>query len=183
MYDLNVLYGTAKNQAPFLVWNIGYTHTFSRKPTVWVAGISIVLTPDEKHTNPNVTHTVTELSGQSADINDGFGGSFVWVHPILTTDRSQAITGIKLHILKAEISGWGENVGQGRGSGGYNYRYLETVREEGKPPITGLSFLRSDKAASCPPHFKDYTGDINDKRGGSFLYLCWRTWDEWTLDD
>lgn len=142
----------------------------------------------------------TELSGQGADINRGFKGEFVipaalpplskcsslirafsryvYIRPLLTDKASEAITGVRAWKQKDAD---GKNLDLAKGTGG-DFRYVEVTRDASQAPVTGLFLLRSAKAAGVPRHFAGMTVDINEGRGGDFLYLVWRTWTRWTLD-
>ena len=96
------------------------------------------------------------------------GGKYTWLIPVFTDRKEEAATSFSVTITNdwpAKISKDRDLV---RGSKGPS-RYLTPHKSSNKPAITGLSFWRpifSTSYSSC-------TSDINEGRGGDFLYLCW----------
>ncbi|CAK7223404.1 hypothetical protein SBRCBS47491_005196 [Sporothrix bragantina] len=118
--------------------------------------------------------SIDEINGQSADINKGFGGSYVW----LTAKRA---SGARTMVDKiwTDISGDKDprrDDDLAKGAGG-DYRYLSWSNDMNATHyITDVALWRSgDEKNSAPQGWHGKTGDINRGRGGDYLYLVWRT--------
>lgn len=112
------------------------------------------------------------MSGKSADINRGHGGKYVYIRPLLTSDPTQAISGLALTFTRSSVSG--PNIMEGANDS----PFASLVYNQGGTPMTGLFLLRSDFETdfSSLPNFAGQTTNINANRGGDCLYLVWRTW-------
>lgn len=98
----------------------------------------------------------------------------VYLQPNWTNDPNQAAQSIKF---------WQQNNGDGRysdlakGAGG-TYRYIagQNGLGSGVPYITNVALIRSPSyALNKPPSgWKSITSNINDGRGGDFLYVIWQ---------
>ncbi|XP_037032110.1 uncharacterized protein LOC119071331 [Bradysia coprophila] len=135
-----------------------------------IKGIQVVYTSSSSKKPPNA---IAEMYGMSADINSGFGGDYVWLVPIWTTNMTEGVTKIRSVVQMSWNSAYSDLAA---GSGG-DYRYLKMEKEIGSSKrIKSVGLLRSSK------HIKDIrefgwderTSDINENRGGNYLYLCWK---------
>ncbi|KAL4935950.1 hypothetical protein BDV06DRAFT_217035 [Aspergillus oleicola] len=125
------------------------------------------------HESQKPDNTIPVLSEGSSDINNGFGGKFVWLVASYHNNRPTAISDIRIVITDNEKPG---QLDLARGAGGL-FRYLETTTNGGSK-VAELRLLRRKEPATRETfHGLGYTGwtnDINDGRGGDFLYLVWR---------
>lgn len=118
---------------------------------------------------------IQEARGQSADINKGQGGKYVWLRPIWTDDVSQGITGIEF-VRQAEHNDDYKDLAKGAGG---DYRYLKLLKDaQSKRRITEVGLWRSPKDSNgnrYPPtdRFCFRTEDINAGRGGDYLFLAY----------
>jgi hypothetical protein len=139
------------------------------RPMLFLKEIDVVYTEDAVSKPEN---SLQEIDGGNADINAGFGGKFVWLVPIWTTDRTKAATSVEIIAQKAENSNY-EDLAKGAGG---EYRYLKIFRDPtAGVGITRLRLLRTMSSTTLPSTrgWKHCTGDINMRRKGDFLYLCW----------
>lgn len=60
-----------------------------------IKGIKVVYTYQNGDKPENY---ITEMYGKSADINSGFGGNYVWLVPIWTTEMVRFISSFSLRI-------------------------------------------------------------------------------------
>ncbi|CAK7203198.1 hypothetical protein SEUCBS139899_005929 [Sporothrix eucalyptigena] len=118
--------------------------------------------------------SLDEINGQSADINKGNGGSYVWLTPRRAPKPSMMVDNIWLDIRSDPIEGRNDDLAKGAGG---DYRYfqwsnnLDCVRF-----VTDLALYRSsDEQTEVPGGWEFMTNDINKGRGGDYLYLVWRT--------
>ncbi|KAF2265131.1 hypothetical protein CC78DRAFT_427142, partial [Lojkania enalia] len=115
---------------------------------------------------------VTEETSKSANINHGFGGKYVYIKPVLTSNAAGAATGFDLAIRDKPYDGPNvaiKNLAEGAGG---KYRYLVPKYEAGKPPIRQLWLWRAD-GQQAPKIGWSLVGNINEGRGGDALYLEW----------
>ncbi|KAL2151252.1 hypothetical protein VTH82DRAFT_6350 [Thermothelomyces myriococcoides] len=63
---------------------------------------------------------IREVSGKSADINQGMKGKYVWLKPVWTFDSDEAATGFEIRIQDWHMEGWKDLA---KGAGG-SYRYV-----------------------------------------------------------
>ncbi|KAG4070498.1 hypothetical protein HA402_005730 [Bradysia odoriphaga] len=135
-----------------------------------IKGIQVVYTSSSSKKPPNA---IEEMYGMSADINSGFGGDYVWLVPIWTTYMMEGVT--KIHFV-VQMS-WNSTYSDLAAGAGGGYRYLKMEKDIGSSKrIKSVGLLRSSK------HIKDIrefgwderTSDINENRGGNYLYLCWK---------
>ncbi|KAG6886397.1 hypothetical protein C0995_008168, partial [Termitomyces sp. Mi166 len=114
----------------------------------------------------------------SDDINDTFGGKYVWMVPETTTDVSQALTGFDLFIQGNNDPRYSDLAA---GAGG-SYRYLVPVKQShSNMYISEVTLVRSKEdilSSLSDLIWNDlptgYTNDINKGRGGGYLYLVWK---------
>ncbi|KZW01226.1 hypothetical protein EXIGLDRAFT_760985 [Exidia glandulosa HHB12029] len=120
--------------------------------------------------NQQPPNAVKEVTGQSDDINFQFGGDYVWLVPVKTSDRGAAATGWDLDITSKAIP-WAQDLAAGAGG---DYRYI-FASYGGGTPVTELGLYRTGSGISTPPPGYDaMTGDINKGRGKTYLYLVWK---------
>ncbi|KAL4908315.1 hypothetical protein BDW74DRAFT_175005 [Aspergillus multicolor] len=116
---------------------------------------------------------IKTVDGSSADINDRFGGDFVWLVPIYTSNAGSAVSNIRVIIQGDPDSGYYDLA---KGAGG-DYRYLRMERDGGSK-ITEVKLLRRDDEADFATvqalGFQGLSSDINEGRGKDFLYLVWK---------
>ncbi|KAJ3547348.1 hypothetical protein NM688_g5410 [Phlebia brevispora] len=136
----------------------------------WVSGIDVAYGSQPSQEVRNAVH---EIHGAGDDINMNFGGSYVWVTPQYSNYSSDACTSFKVDIQGSPMPGYKDLA---KGAGG-DYRYLIPVKDSAASwKIMDLALLRSSTAVSSPPSpYSGMTSDINQGRGGDFLYLVWRT--------
>ncbi|KAJ3557903.1 hypothetical protein NM688_g1217 [Phlebia brevispora] len=136
----------------------------------WVSGIDVVYGSQPSQEVRNAVH---EIHGAGDNINMGYGGSYVWVTPQYSNYSGDACTSFNVVIRDSEMPGH-QDLAKGAGR---PHRYLIPVREpSARSKIVDLALLRSSSAFSNPPPpYSGMTSDINDGRGGDFLYLIWRT--------
>ncbi|KAG6894954.1 hypothetical protein C0992_003788, partial [Termitomyces sp. T32_za158] len=144
------------------------------EPKNFISGITVVYS-DQGSDVPG--DRVQEWSGKSDDINFDFQGKFVWLVPKWTTQVSQALTNFSLVIQPQEDSRYNDLAA---GTGG-DFRYLIPAKRSNQNSyISKLTLARSDSPMEDIPNviWKDLpqgaTGDINQGRGGTFLYLVWQ---------
>ncbi|CZR66865.1 uncharacterized protein PAC_16766 [Phialocephala subalpina] len=171
---LDILYADGRKQP--IDWTKGFTQTFDVPVALYVRDIQIVFMDKKDENTPLLPTPCTELSGQSCNINEGFGGSYVYIRPLLTTNPQEGIHSLTTWTSKDTFAY--ENLSKGTNT---NNRYVIPVRspppDPESKPMTGLFLLRSEKAETIQDHpgFTGMTSNINEGRGKSFLYLIWRT--------
>jgi hypothetical protein len=98
--------------------------------------------------------------------------------PEYTIDRDKALTHIQVFVQDKSDSAYSDLA---KGAGG-QFRYLKTVaNKENSRKITSVKLWRGDSAPSesiLKRLQPNCTGDINYGRGGTYLYLFWRTSDQ-----
>ncbi|KAI9933968.1 hypothetical protein ASPWEDRAFT_168245 [Aspergillus wentii DTO 134E9] len=120
--------------------------------------------------------TVEEINMNYADINRGFGGSFVWLRPNYTNSPSHAATYFRL-ITDHNSSEEYTDLAHGAG---HMYRYFIPIpNAHVKQKIIQVALLRKQGSAVGIDDvkgrgFDDFSPDINRGRGGDYLHLVWR---------
>ncbi|KAI1785754.1 hypothetical protein LXA43DRAFT_1099898 [Ganoderma leucocontextum] len=116
---------------------------------------------------------VRELNGQNDDINYQFGGKYVWLVPVYTSDRGAAVAGFEIAIQKDGDQSLNDLA---KGAGG-DYRYLLPVKDATQAAkVTEVALLRLDnEMADRPAGWSGNTIDINKGRGKTYLYLLWKS--------
>lgn len=145
-------------------------HCVGSPPVQCLAGIQVLYT-DVVVNEPS--ETIKEFHGGNNSLNAGFNGFTSWLTPLWQTGRDQAITGIDVIITVNATDGYSDVA---KGDGLTYYRYLDPVREPSAPCINEITVWRSDDALQTPDSdgYQGYTTDINDGRGGGYLYLAWK---------
>jgi len=95
------------------------------------------------------------------NINEGYGGSTVWLAPLTTNNRAQAARGFKF--WRQYIFGAKNIPNLSKGAGG-PFRYIKALYK-GDHVVTSV-YLSEHRGNQC-------TTDINKGRKGRYLYLCW----------
>ncbi|KAJ6078371.1 hypothetical protein N7467_008124 [Penicillium canescens] len=136
----------------------------------WLSQIFAVSNNDE-HGEPG-NHIAT-VDRNSADINKGFGGKFVWIIATFNSNQDRAISTVQIQIQdKQDENRWDLSAGAGG-----NYRYLHPLKE-GTAKITEIKLLRRSEKVEWATvkdlGFQGWSGDINQGRGGDFLHLVWK---------
>ncbi|KAI0174617.1 hypothetical protein BJ166DRAFT_621077 [Pestalotiopsis sp. NC0098] len=131
------------------------------------AGFSVVYDDDKPY------DTINEIHGESADINKGQGGKYVWLRAHKANNPRDLVTSVSTAIVDSARDGQSDLAA---GAGG-SYRYFETARDAGASRfITEVALWRSgDRQSFSPEGWQGISGDINDGRGGDYLYFVWKT--------
>lgn len=119
---------------------------------------------------------ITESTGGSPDINKGFGGKYVWLVPVWTSNADKAVTNIQFVMQSSSNEAYRDLAA---GTGG-QYRYLKMLKDMSHTRIKRVGLLRSPKAKYIYGDRHKYgwdecTEDINSDRKGDWLHLCWNT--------
>ncbi|KAL4985164.1 hypothetical protein BDW68DRAFT_165635 [Aspergillus falconensis] len=116
---------------------------------------------------------IRTVDGANADINAGFGGDFVWLLPRYSSDAANAVSNIRVIVQGNPDSGY---VDLAKGAGG-DYRYLRLERDGGNKIMEVRLLRRNDEADFAAVRalgFDGLSGDINEGRGGDYLYVVWK---------
>jgi hypothetical protein len=100
----------------------------------------------------------------SHDLNDGFGGEYVYIHPLYTSNRNEAACGFSV------LTTYQEDFSAGDYSKGDKldlYRYLLTHQRYDKSQVITRIYLSTKQDGD------GFTDDLNKDRGGRFFYLNW----------
>lgn len=95
--------------------------------------------------------------------------SYVWLVPEYTHIGADAATGFKFRIQNSADN---SSYDLAKGAGG-EYRYLFVLKDNGERKVRYVRLSRKEREM----RFEGWegTGNINQGRKGSFLYLIWRT--------
>ncbi|KAK6338455.1 hypothetical protein TWF730_002515 [Orbilia blumenaviensis] len=131
--------------------------------------------------------SIPEINGGIRDINSGFGGEFVFLKAIrveriyerLQPGQQNSLNSDprrRLQYIGIERFGNGDpgKVDLAKGAGG-DFRFLTFKHSLSGPGIYDVALWRSGGRQSLPP--ADWTGmssDINEGRGGTYLYIVWK---------
>ncbi|KAK0666762.1 hypothetical protein QBC41DRAFT_305001 [Cercophora samala] len=117
---------------------------------------------------------IEEINGKSADINNGFGGDYVWLVPKRAPKPKMMVDKLWVEIRGDNDGGRNDDLAKGAGG---DYRYLSWSNDmDASRFVTDLALWRSgDEQGSPPGGWHHMSGDINKGRGGDYLYLVWRT--------
>uniref|UniRef100_T1IMR4 Uncharacterized protein n=1 Tax=Strigamia maritima TaxID=126957 RepID=T1IMR4_STRMM len=141
------------------------------RPKNFLKTIDVVYTGDAVSKPSN---SLVEVDGLNTDINGGFGGDYVWLVPVWTTNPAEAATSIQVIIQDGNN---GQYKDMAKGAGG-SYRYVKMAHDSASNErITELKLWRTPDGGSKPSKngWNYWTGDINANRGGDYLYICWQT--------
>ncbi|KAH7107369.1 hypothetical protein BKA62DRAFT_131031 [Auriculariales sp. MPI-PUGE-AT-0066] len=130
--------------------------------------ISAVVVSHAKGSSMPLADTLRPIDGGSPNINHGFDGQCVYLTPIYTSDPSQAARGFEVRLTTSD-----DSVGQDLswGASGKPRWLVPTMGDfSGSRPMTHVELVRSEKKLKVTDAM---TGNINEGRGGDFLYLRW----------
>ncbi|KAG6889609.1 hypothetical protein C0995_016135 [Termitomyces sp. Mi166 len=120
---------------------------------------------------------VRDWFGGSDEMNYMYGGKFVWIVPIMTTQVSEALTSFDL-VITPKADPHHDDLAKDAGG---SHRYLIPIKQTSDLFMTELTLARfsSDAHLLLPTMFwpnlpKGFTSDINMERGGGYLYLVWK---------
>ena len=105
------------------------------------------------------------------DLNEGYGGKYVYIKPIFTSDKSAAASGFDVVIKDvADNNPLAKDVSKGAGDlGAGKFRYIIPRYIDDSPKVKYINIVETlSKEDSC-------TQNINKGRGGRTLYLCWHS--------
>jgi len=134
----------------------------------------IAMYAGEEYLQPD--EVVDEIQGQSSDINSGLGGKYVWLHPEWTSVEEEAISDLSFKKSSTPVRNY-NNLAMDTGG---DFRYIEASRH-GSRMATKVGLFRAQQKLS-PEEIKSriqqsgfthYSSDINEGRGGNYLYLLW----------
>ncbi|KAI0972084.1 hypothetical protein F4678DRAFT_431109 [Xylaria arbuscula] len=128
----------------------------------------------EEYLQPD--EVVHEIRGQSSDLNSGFGGKYVWLHPEWTAVPEEAVSDLSFERSSTPVRNY-NNLAMGAGG---DFRYIQSSRG-GSEVITKIGLFRARQNLSPEEiqsrieqsGFTHYSKDINQGRGGDYLYLIW----------
>lgn len=135
-----------------------------------------VETGDSEFSEPS--DAIRMVDNGKADINKGQDGDYVWLVPVWTTQVSDAASNVQVVIQDSEEE---DRDDLASGAGG-EYRYLfPQPQENNSNKITDVQLYRSEDSLSSDAladmGFQGMSSDINEDRGGDYLYLLWKTID------
>lgn len=135
-----------------------------------------VETGDSEFSEPS--DAIRMVDNGKADVNKGFGGDYVWLVPVWTTQVDEAASNVQVVMQKSEED---DRDDLASGAGG-KYRYLfPQVQDNNSDKITDVQLYRSedslDSDALADMGFQGMSSDINEDRDGDYLYLLWKTID------
>mmetsp|Transcript_26962 Transcript_26962/g.29398 ORF Transcript_26962/g.29398 Transcript_26962/m.29398 type:complete len:302 (-) Transcript_26962:68-973(-) len=142
--------------------------TYYLSPRYFVQRLDVVYGDSPSQMPPS---SVQEVSGQSNDINKGFGGKYVWLQVVWTKELSDAATGFLFIKQSGEDKRYQDLA---KGAGG-DYRYLIPLAQPNYNfRLREVKLFRGDKEITQFPGYDGHTTDINAGRGGTYLYLAWK---------
>ncbi|KAG6913594.1 hypothetical protein DXG01_005697 [Tephrocybe rancida] len=178
--------GLVSRQEPFpkeqLVEKVNVTLVM--KPQQFIKNLTLTLANQvvygdrETDMPPN---RVRDMSGQRDDLNLGMGGKYVWLVPEYTNKVSEALTIFDFAITDKADSRYKDLAA---GAGG-KFRYLLPARHDANKDmfVTELTLVRANKDVSADLSATNmvwkglpqgHTIDMNEGRGGTYLYLVWQ---------
>merc|ERR1711933_317227 len=120
-------------------------------------------------------YKIKEVDGSGDDLNKGFGGSYMYLWACTTSCSTDAVTGMVVFQSNTGNGQLGQDIAKEAGG---DYRYIITKKETGeqKVDVTSLKLWRTGSSDSKPSKYgyTDWTTDINNGRGGDYLYVCWK---------
>jgi hypothetical protein len=142
----------------------------------YIKNLHPVLGKDKEKDMPQ--DALCDFEKRSNDLNDGHLGMGIltkscWLVPEYTSDSSQAATGFHVLVQDKKDERY---VDIGQGTGG-SYRYVIPLHEPNKPKCTDVKLFRTSDKALTPvaQGFTGFSRDINEGRGGDYLYLAWHS--------
>ncbi|KAF4984517.1 hypothetical protein FZEAL_313 [Fusarium zealandicum] len=140
----------------------------SRNPRDFFSWLATSYDDDKPH------GSIDEIYGQSADINKGFGGKYVWLTVHRASNARLMADNIWIDIRGSSIDNRNDDLASGAGG---DYRYLQWSNNMAASHfVTDVGLWRSDDSQDDPPNgWHHKSADINRGRGGDYLYLVWRT--------
>ena len=116
-------------------------------------------------------NAIVELNGGNNDINCGYGGKYVYIEAESTYNPKDALTNIQFIRQGAAAQGYSDLA---IGAGG-DYRYILETRAANAQLRVGsvMKLLRSKNAVTVVRGWNK-TADINEGRGGDYLYLLYK---------
>ena len=121
---------------------------------------------------------VREVDNMNSDINAKFKGQYSYLVIEKTPLRDEAITGISLEITPSGTRCSVSNCSRTNLVAGTSHpcRHLKFFCDPKDPPITELALWRTKKKSRYPSsRMYLHTSDLNQGRGGDYLYVCWKT--------
>ncbi|KAG8629101.1 hypothetical protein KVT40_002966 [Elsinoe batatas] len=117
--------------------------------------------------------TIKEITGQSADLNEGMGGACVWLEGRYATSPSEMVHEIAIDIRNKTQD---RNDSLSKGAEG-SPRFLDLKRDVNKNEfIRTYGLLKTSREHKYPPSgWSGISNDINTGRGGDYLYIVWRS--------
>ncbi|KAI0404132.1 hypothetical protein F4802DRAFT_607591 [Xylaria palmicola] len=121
---------------------------------------------------------IEEINKGEADINNGFGGEYVWLTTEWTDDLDKAATYFEVRITGSAQAGLDDLA---KGAGG-DYRYLIAQQDAHvEKKIRRLALYRKSNSEGpvtssdiAGRGYTDFSTDINAGRGGDYLHLIWQ---------
>ncbi|KAK4463634.1 hypothetical protein QBC42DRAFT_64119 [Cladorrhinum samala] len=175
----DIVWGLVEQDTGKIIWDKGWTKITGGE-ALYVKGVEVVhrTAPVDDYSR-DLPYYITEASGQSANVNEGFGNEGIYLKPVFTKTASEAITGFDLKVQKDAIPSLqdmdlADQIGNGA------HRYLVLKREPGQPPIRQLFLWRAD-GKQAPRIGWKLSPDLNKERGGSGLFLEWDLYGNYTL--
>ncbi|PLB45808.1 hypothetical protein P170DRAFT_512430 [Aspergillus steynii IBT 23096] len=135
-----------------------------------------VMYADNEYAAPD--EAIPEIQGKTSDINAGYGGRFVWLKPDWTPDKQNAISNLSFTKSNSELRNYNDITV--RVSAKDAYRYIVPERG-GESKITKVALFRTSENLSSDQilarikerGFYHFSSDLNQGRGGDYLYLLW----------
>ena len=101
--------------------------------------------------------------------------SFVWLVPEYTKTQAEALTSISIEVHDKPWNGHDDLAKEARGA---RYRYLHFEKNPEEPKKIARIVLVRSEPSEPPRMYEEYStlsGNINEDRGGDFLFLAWST--------
>ncbi|KAA8907998.1 hypothetical protein FN846DRAFT_946297 [Sphaerosporella brunnea] len=146
------------------------------KEIEFVSGITVVY-GNSQFEKPD--DSVKEIHGGNADINAGYGGSYVYLVPTWTTTSENACTGFDVIIQPNSNPDYPDLA---RGAGG-DWRYLRPIKDRHNfNKVVEIGLIRKPRGAGpaglgdvSVKGFNAVSGDLNKDRGGDWLHVAFKT--------
>ncbi|KAF3904308.1 hypothetical protein ABW20_dc0103210 [Dactylellina cionopaga] len=116
-------------------------------------------------------NTIGDINGGSNDLNKGQGGGYVYLRAHYFDRPGRMIKHFDI-VRQSDSSGESDLA---KGAGG-DYRYIRPCYDIADYAVTDVALWRcDDKQWNAPEGWHEKSADINEGRGGDYLYLIWRT--------